>query len=95
MAPQPKIKELDTFDWKGVNRRGKSIQGEIKASTVQEAKALLRQQGITPSMVRKKAKALFGSEPKIVPCGHCGRHSANRHNVAGRCAISSVNRSYR
>lgn len=28
MAPQPKIKELDTFDWKGVNRRGKSIQGE-------------------------------------------------------------------
>lgn len=67
MAPQPKIKELDTFDWKGVNRRGKTIQGEIKASTVQEAKALLRQQGVTPSMVRKKAKALFGSEPKIVP----------------------------
>ena len=66
MAPQPKIKELDTFDWKGVNRRGITIKGEIKATSLPEAKALLRQQGVTPSLVRKKAKSLFNSEPKIV-----------------------------
>ncbi len=65
MAPQPKIKELDTFDWKGVNRRGKTVTGEIRAASLQEAKALLRQQGTTPSMVRKKAKSLINTEPKI------------------------------
>jgi type IV pilus assembly protein PilC len=67
MAAAPKIKELDGYDWKGINRRGKKTQGEIKASSVMEAKALLRQQGITPSLVRKQAKPLFGSDPKIVP----------------------------
>ncbi len=67
MAVAQKIKELDNFDWKGINRRGKKTQGEIKASSVMEAKALLRQQGITPSMVRKQAKSLFGGDPKIVP----------------------------
>ena len=32
-----------------------------------EAKALLRQQGITPSMVRKQATPVFGGDPKITP----------------------------
>ena len=67
MAAAPKIKELDNYDWKGINRRGKKTQGEIKASSIMEAKALLRQQGITPSLVRKQAKPLFGGDPKIVP----------------------------
>ncbi len=67
MAVAQKIKELDNFDWKGINRRGKKTQGEIKASSIMEAKALLRQQGITPSSVRKQAKPLFGGDPKIVP----------------------------
>ena len=67
MAAAPKIKELDNYDWKGINRRGKKTQGEIKASSIMEAKALLRQQGITPSLVRKQAKSLFGGDPKIVP----------------------------
>lgn len=65
MAAPQKIKELDSFDWKGINRRGKKIQGEIKASSIMEAKALLRAQGITPSAVRKQAKSLFGGDPKI------------------------------
>ena len=67
MAAAQKIKELDSFDWKGINRRGKKIQGEIKASSIMEAKALLRAQGITPSSVKKQAKALFGGDPKITP----------------------------
>lgn len=67
MAAPQKIKELDSFDWKGINRRGKKIQGEIKASSIMEAKALLRSQGITPSSVKKQAKSLFGGDPKITP----------------------------
>lgn len=67
MAGAPKIKELEVFDWKGVNRRGKKAEGEIKAGSIQEAKALLRQQGITPSVVRRQAKSLFGGDPKITP----------------------------
>lgn len=61
----PKLKELDVFDWKGVNRRGKKASGEIKASNLQEARALLRQQGITPNQVKRQSKSLLGGDPKI------------------------------
>ncbi len=61
----PKLKELEVFDWKGVNRRGKKADGEIKAGSIQEAKALLRQQGITPSLVKRQSKPMFGGDPKI------------------------------
>ncbi|MCF4008555.1 type II secretion system F family protein [Rheinheimera sp. UJ63] len=60
-----KIKELHTFTYKGVNRKGDRKTGEIKATSVAEAKALVRQQGITPSAVKKKPKSLFGGEKKI------------------------------
>lgn len=55
-----KVKELDTFTWQGVNRKGKKISGELTAGNVIELKAQLRKQGITPSKVKKKAKPLFG-----------------------------------
>ena len=64
-AQQFKIKELETFNYKGVNRRGKKIDGEIKGTSIAEVKALLRQQGITPSGVKKKPKPLFGDGSKI------------------------------
>lgn len=67
MAPQPKIKEQDNFSWKGVNRRGKKAEGEIRANSINEAKALLRQQGITPSIVTKKRKSLIGGDAKVTP----------------------------
>lgn len=67
MAPQPKIKEQDNFAWKGVNRRGKKAEGEIRANSINEAKALLRQQGITPSIVNKKRKSLFSADAKVTP----------------------------
>ena len=60
-----KIKELEAFTYKGVNRRGKKVDGEIKGTSVAEVKALLRQQGITPSGVKKKPKSLFGDGSKI------------------------------
>jgi type IV pilus assembly protein PilC len=65
MAPQPKIKEQETFSWKGVNRRGKKADGEIRANNINEAKALLRQQGITPSLVKRKGRSLLSSDAKI------------------------------
>lgn len=55
-----KPKTLETFEWKGVNRRGKKISGELNAGNMMELKAQLRKQGITPSKVKKKAKPLFG-----------------------------------
>lgn len=60
-----KIKELEAFTYKGVNRRGKKVDGEIKGTSIAEVKALLRQQGITPSGVKKKPKSLFGDGSKI------------------------------
>ena len=66
-AQQFKIKELETYTYKGLNRRGQKIDGEIKGTSIAEAKALLRQQGITPSGLKKKPKSLFGGEKKIKP----------------------------
>ena len=63
-AQQFKIKERETFNYKGVNRRGKKIDCEIKGTSIAEVKALLRQ-GITPSGVKKKPKSLFGDGKKI------------------------------
>ncbi|MEW5682233.1 MAG: type II secretion system F family protein [Pseudomonadota bacterium] len=66
-AQQFKIKELETYTYKGVNRRGSKVDGEIKGTSIAEVKALLRQQGITPSGVKKKPKSLFGDGKKITP----------------------------
>lgn len=66
-AQQFKIKELETYNYKGVNRRGSKVDGEIKGTSIAEVKALLRQQGITPSGVKKKPKSLFGDGKKITP----------------------------
>ncbi len=64
-AQKFKIKELEIYQYKGVNRRGKKADGELKGNSIAEVKALLRQQGITPSRVKRKPKSLFGGERKI------------------------------
>lgn len=56
-----------TYQWQGVDARGKSSRGEIGGSSLALVKAQLRKQGIKPSRVRKKAKPLFSSKPKIKP----------------------------
>ena len=55
-----KVKEQDIFVWHGVNRKGKKINGELPANSIIELKSQLRKQGVTPSRVKKKPKALFG-----------------------------------
>jgi len=65
----PQAKALDIFIWQGVNRKGKSVSGELPASSMLELKAQLRKQGITPGKAKKKPKSLFGNsnDKKILP----------------------------
>lgn len=53
-------KELDVYQWQGLNRKGKKVSGELSAASMLELKAQLRKQGITPGRIKKKAKPLFG-----------------------------------
>ncbi|WP_341502942.1 type II secretion system F family protein [Gallaecimonas sp. GXIMD4217] len=57
--------KLEVFTWKGVNRRGEKVQGEITGTKINEIKAQLRAQGITPKEVRKKPKPLFSMGQKV------------------------------
>jgi len=59
---QPKV---FTFEWKGVNSDGKKTSGELRGTSVIEVKSQLKQQGVKPKVVRKKAKSLFTSDKKI------------------------------
>ncbi|MGI2132789.1 type II secretion system F family protein [Shewanella baltica] len=59
---QPKIY---TFEWKGLNRDGKKTGGELKGTTVAEIKSQLKQQGVNPKVVRKKASPFFARNPDI------------------------------
>ncbi|WP_337880177.1 type II secretion system F family protein [Rheinheimera sp.] len=62
---QPKLKELDTFSWKGLNRRGQKISGELKAGSIADARQQLIRQGINPTAVKKKAKPIMIGQPKV------------------------------
>lgn len=69
MAKKQEDKDLDTFQWVGVNARGKKLEGELTGNSISLIKAQLRKQGITPSKVKRKPKPLFGiqSVQKISP----------------------------
>ncbi|NCP63839.1 MAG: type II secretion system F family protein [Paraglaciecola sp.] len=57
-----------TFVYTGSNKRGQAVKGEISATSVLEAKNLLRRQGISAKRVKKFAKPLFGKgTEKIKP----------------------------
>ncbi|SRR6056297_690614 len=56
----------NVFLWSGTDKAGRPSKGEIHATTQAMAKAQLRQQGIKPKSVRKKAKPLFGGQGKPI-----------------------------
>ncbi len=56
----------DIFTWNGTDKAGRPSAGEIEAVSQAMAKAQLRQQGIKPQSVRKKAKPLFGGQGKPI-----------------------------
>jgi type IV pilus assembly protein PilC len=64
-----KVKALDIYQWRGLNRKGKKVSGELNATSMLELKAQLRKQGITPGKISKKAKPLFGlgGDKRILP----------------------------
>jgi len=61
--------QLDVFQWVGVSARGKRLEGELNAASINLVKAQLRKQGITPSKVKRKPKPIFGIQrvQKITP----------------------------
>jgi len=69
MAKKNKIKatEIHTFTWKGINRKGEKIAGELQGESTQEVKAELRKQGVSATKVQKKAKPLFSFGNTITP----------------------------
>ncbi len=59
----------DIFTWSGTDKAGRPSKGEIEAISPAMAKAQLRQQGIKPKNVRRKAKPLFGGQGKPIKAG--------------------------
>ncbi|MFA7588218.1 MAG: type II secretion system F family protein [Novosphingobium sp.] len=60
-APQRAGVDLTPFVWQGTDKRGKKMKGEQAAKNANLLRAELRRQGITPTVVKPKAKPLFGS----------------------------------
>lgn len=58
--------DLAPFVWEGTDKRGVKMKGEQLAKNANLLKADLRRQGITPKVVKAKAKPLFGQAGKPV-----------------------------
>ena len=62
----PKEKKVPTFVYKGVDRKGNKVSGEIDIASSAMAKAALKKQGITTKSVGRKLELPFGTA-KIKP----------------------------
>lgn len=60
------IPATNTYVYKGIDKKGNKIQGEINGGSPSIVKTLLAKQGITAKSVSKKAKPLFGSSGKAI-----------------------------
>lgn len=58
-------KAASVFEWSGADRKGNKNKGEISASSIVEAKNLLRRQGISAVKVKKQSSSLFKKKDKI------------------------------
>lgn len=66
-AVKPKaVPVTNTYVYKGVDKKGNKIQGEINGTSPTIVKTLLAKQGITTRSISKKAKPLFGSSGKSI-----------------------------
>ncbi|MDX9741002.1 MAG: type II secretion system F family protein [Gammaproteobacteria bacterium] len=59
-----KAQKISIFTWEGTDRRGARVRGETRSNSMALVKAQLRQQGITPQKVKKKAQSLLGGKRK-------------------------------
>lgn len=65
-AKAKQIPTTNTYVYKGVDKKGNKIQGEINGGSPTIVKTLLAKQGITVRSVSKKAKPFFGSSGKAI-----------------------------
>jgi type IV pilus assembly protein PilC len=63
--PAPRGETMPTFKWEGTDKRGKKMIGEIRAKSVNLAKADLRKQGINPNKVAERKAGYFAKKGKI------------------------------
>ncbi|MCW8994445.1 MAG: type II secretion system F family protein [Psychromonas sp.] len=56
---------IDTFRWKGINRKGAKVCGELQGASLVEVKAELRKQGVNVTRINKKPKPLLSFGNKI------------------------------
>jgi type IV pilus assembly protein PilC len=59
--------ETQLFVYKGKNRKGEKVEGELRADNLTLAKGQLRKQGIISTSLKKKPKPLFSRKKKITP----------------------------
>lgn len=57
---------MPMFVWEGTDKRGIKMKGEQQAKSANLVRAELRRQGINPTIVKEKAKPLFGSAGKKI-----------------------------
>jgi type IV pilus assembly protein PilC len=60
------IPTTNTYTYKGLDKKGNKIQGEINGASTTIVRTILARQGITAKSVSKKAKPLFGSSGKAI-----------------------------
>jgi type IV pilus assembly protein PilC len=61
-----KVPTTNTYTYKGVDKRGNKIQGEMNGGSPTIVRTLLAKQGITVKSVSKKSKPLFGEAGKAI-----------------------------
>jgi type IV pilus assembly protein PilC len=66
VSKQKPIATTNTYIYKGVDKKGNKIQGEINGGSPTIVRTILAKQGITAKSVSKKAKPLFGSSGKAI-----------------------------
>lgn len=59
--------KLSVFNWEGLDKKGKKVQGISEGISVAYVNASLRRQGINPTRVRKQSKSIFQGKKKITP----------------------------
>jgi type IV pilus assembly protein PilC len=65
-ARAKQIPTTNTYTYKGLDKKGNKIQGEINGGSPTIVRTILAKQGITAKSVSKKAKPLFGSGGKAI-----------------------------
>lgn len=68
-AQRASVKQLTTYEWVALDKRGKRMKGDMPAKNASLVKAELRRQGMNPQTVRERSKPLFGSSGKKISQG--------------------------